>query len=204
MPIHISGHDVHKAEDIESQSNLSFQHDEVMQRDELIARLRAEDDRQQAEHMANLNAVALWFHRPLVAVLSLIGYSLLTLLALASRFEAAYTVLIAGAIALAVIDWCNFRTFHGKVKWPVLRLNHPALYWSLIVGMLLFFFIPTIAYLVQCLQSAQQVGDVQHVRLQQNIARLERELLPSPEETASPFPTEQGQDDKPQTALKGN
>lgn len=150
--------------------------DRHLQHDELVVHLRSEAERQHAEHLAHLNPFALWLHRPVVAVPVLAAYVLLTVFAFSVRADAVCTTLVAATVVLAVADWHNFRTFHGKVSWPLLKLNHPALYWWLIVGMVVFFFVPATAYLVQCLQTADKVREGQRARLRTDIARLEQEL----------------------------
>lgn len=170
MPIHLSNLDPLQPLDARSQRN------------QQVAYLRAEGEREHAQHMAQLDGMALWLHRPVVAIVALIAYALLTWLAFVVSVDAVYLALIGGAIALAVIDWHNFRTFHGHVNWPLLKLEHPALYWLLIVGMALFSFVPAIAYLAQCLQTASAVQEARHARIKENITRLEQELqqpLPS-------------------------
>lgn len=158
--------------------------------DETAARLRTEHEQAKAEHLAQLSGAATWLHQRVVAIVGLLVYCVVLLTTLAtsgsnSAGSSVFGFLVIGlAVGPAVVDWWNFRTLHGRINWLLLKLDHPGGYWWAIVGMVLFFPVPGIAYFVDCIRTAPAVAQSRRARVQQEIARLEQDLHPelTPEE----------------------
>jgi hypothetical protein len=150
-----------------------------------VEQLRAEHQRRKTAHLSSLGALAVWLHRSRVAVAALATYALLLLLTFVAPSgigSLALLALIAVTVVLAFADWWAFRTLGGRINWRLLKLTHPHAYWWAVIGMVClicsFFFVPGLFWLWDCVRTAPAVAELRRAELQQDIARLERELLP--------------------------
>jgi len=155
------------------------------QRREDVAALQLEAAQAHQTAMRNLSPLAVKVHTAPLAAASLVVLAVATLIWLAMSGSAATSsvgdvfLFVAYAISagLFAVDWHDVTTLHGKINWPLLRYNRGnGPYWLAVCCYGLFAFIPAAIYLIQCLQLGPAVREAQHVKLQEDIARLEKEL----------------------------
>lgn len=144
------------------------------QRREDVAVLTQEGVERHEAAMRALSPIAVKLHTIPVAGAALGGLVVLSLVGFALSFP-----LWWAAGVLYALDWHNVTTLHGRINWPLFRYNKGnGLYWTSVIGLALFTFIPAGIYLVQCMQMAGEVRERERMRLREQIDAMERELLP--------------------------
>lgn len=131
-----------------------------------------------AARMAALAGPALSLYRQPTAYAALGVFAVVTLAGFVWQPAIYASMALAGA--LAVVDWGNLSTLHGRIHWRAFFATRRGWAWVAAVCMVAFYFVPAVAYLVQNIQLVPRVADAQRARLHDEIARLEATVQQPP------------------------
>lgn len=173
---------------------------DLMEMQRQIEQVREREATAQKQHLATLNGAARWLHTPLGAIITLAVFAIGIVVVLASGapdsnpsfavMGLSELVVIGLPIALAVIDWRDFSSFHGVIPWNVWRAEgKTGRWWILAVALALYgwLFMPAV-YAIQAWQRADEVREASHTALDAKIAALEAQVLPAPPAPAPVIP----------------
>lgn len=149
-----------------------------------IAELHQQAVDRHTARMAQLAVPALYLYRQPYALAALALFAIVTLAGFA--WQPALCVSMALAGALAVVDWGNLSTLHGRIHWAAFFATRSTWAWVAAVCMVLFYYVPVAAYLVQNLQLVPSVADAQRARLRDDIARLEAAVHQNQDQDQAP------------------
>jgi hypothetical protein len=160
---------------------------DLMEMQRQLEQLREQEAEAQRQHLATLNVAARWLHTPLGAIVTLVVFVLGLALGLGYN---APIILLPLPIALAVIDWRDFSSFHGAIPWNVWRAESKnGRWWTLGTALALYgwLFMPAV-YAIQAWRRAGDVREAAHAALDAKIAALEAQVLPAPAPIIPPPP----------------
>ncbi|HEU0028834.1 MAG TPA: hypothetical protein VFQ25_17145 [Ktedonobacterales bacterium] len=160
---------------------------DLMEMRRQIEQMREQEAETQRQHLATLNGVGRWLHTPLGAIATLAVFIVGLGLGLGGNIP---LILLGLPIALAVIDWRDFSSFHGAIPWNVWRAEGKnGRWWTLATTLALYgwLFMPAV-YAIQAWRRAGEVRDAAHAALDAKIAALEAQVLPAPAPVIPPPP----------------
>ncbi len=177
VQVHLTGRDLVEMQRLQAEAATAHQ--------QLVEQTRAQEAAAQTHHLATLNSAARWLHTPLGAIATLVVFVVGWIL----MFGASTPVIVIGLpIALAIIDWRDFSSFHGAISWNVWRAEGKnGRWWTLAIVLWLYgwLFMPVV-YAIQAWRRAGEVKAASHAALDAQIASLEAVVLPRP--PAAPTP----------------
>jgi len=183
VQIHLTGRDLLEMEQRQQEAARTAEAARQQQLTEFQARgaeMRAQEATVHLQHMAALARPARWLHTRAGAGVTLGVFALGWIVAFALGWP---WLLMLQTLALAIIDWRNFSSFHNVIPWRVWQVSGHMDWWaSLGLGLLLFgwLFMPAV-YGVQTWRGAGALSAADQAALKARIATLEAELLPPPD-----------------------
>lgn len=172
VQVHLTGRDL-----LEMQRQ---QQEDAAQAVAHIAALHQQATDTHAARMAALAAPALYLYRQPAAYAALAVFAVVTLAGFVWEPVLYVSLFLAGA--LAVVDWHNLSTLHGRIHWAAFFATRRTLAWVAAVCLVVFYLVPVAAYLIQNCQLVPSVADGQRARLDSEIARLEAATKVQPED----------------------